>query len=85
MNFGPLNGEGGERRLNVLITRASCAARSSRTSPADDIDLERTRSRGVAALKMFLTFAQTGRLGSPRRLAARSGSVFEEQVADAAA
>ncbi|MCH7685568.1 MAG: hypothetical protein IH899_02620, partial [Planctomycetes bacterium] len=39
MSFGPLNNEGGERRLNVLITRARerCEVFSSIT--ADDIDL----------------------------------------------
>jgi len=63
MRFGPLSAEGGERRLNVLISRAKqrCVVFSS--IHADDIDLERTRSRGVAALKIFLNYAETGRLG----------------------
>lgn len=58
MTFGPLAVDGGERRLNVLITRARdrCVVFSSIT--ADDIDLERARSRGAAALKTFLSFAQ---------------------------
>jgi len=29
---------------------------------ADDIDLQRAAGRGVASLKTFLSFAQTGRL-----------------------
>ena len=57
MRFGPLSADGGERRLNVLITRAKkrCLVFSGIT--ADDIDLERASGRGVAALKAFLRFA----------------------------
>lgn len=60
MNFGPLNQEGGERRLNVLITRAKkkCVIYSSIGS--EEIDLERTDARGVKALKSFLHFAEYG-------------------------
>jgi Protein of unknown function (DUF4011)/REase_MTES_1575/Protein of unknown function (DUF3320)/AAA domain len=59
MSFGPLNGEGGERRLNVLITRAKQRCEVFTNLTADDLDLSRTRARGVAALKAFLHFAQT--------------------------
>jgi len=43
MNFGPLGAEGGERRLNVLISRAKrrCMVFASITD--EDIDLERAR------------------------------------------
>ena len=59
MRFGPLNAEGGERRLNVLISRAKrrCEVFSSIT--ADDIDLERGKGAGVLAFKLFLKYAQT--------------------------
>jgi very-short-patch-repair endonuclease len=62
MNFGPLNQAGGERRLNVLITRArrQCAVFTN-LSP-DDIDLARAPGEGVRALKAFLAFARAGRL-----------------------
>ena len=63
MSFGPLNGDGGERRLNVLITRARVRCEVFTNLTADDIDLSRTRSRGVRALKTFLAYAETGRLG----------------------
>lgn len=58
MDFGPLNKEGGERRLNVLITRAKykCEVFSNITS--HDINLSKTSSIGVAALKRFLEYAQ---------------------------
>lgn len=82
MSFGPLNGEGGERRLNVLISRAKMRCEVFSNITGDDIDLERARSRGVAALKMFLTFAQTGRLGFAEETGRGPDSVFEEQVAE---
>ncbi|HVY69737.1 MAG TPA: DUF3320 domain-containing protein [Verrucomicrobiae bacterium] len=80
MRFGPLGAEGGERRLNVLISRAKrrCEVFSSIT--ADDIDLERASGRGVAALKVFLSFAQTGRLSLAQRSGRDEESPFEEAV-----
>ena len=60
MNFGPLNGEGGERRLNVLITRAKQQCHVFTNLRSDDIDLNRTQSFGVRALKAFLAYAETG-------------------------
>ena len=60
MNFGPLNNPGGERRLNVLITRAKHQCHVFTNLRADDIDLGRTRSVGVRALKTFLAYAETG-------------------------
>lgn len=81
MSFGPLNSDGGERRLNVLISRAKqrCEVFSSITG--DDIDLSRSKGKGVAALKMFLSFAQTGRLGIAAQTGRDANSIFEEQVA----
>jgi very-short-patch-repair endonuclease len=83
MSFGALNGSGGERRLNVLITRArlSCQVFSNLTH--DDIDLARTQARGVAAFKAFLKYAATGILDVPDTGRAEHDSVFEEQVANA--
>ena len=60
MNFGPLTSEGGERRLNVLITRAKRRCHVFTNLRAADIDLNRTSSRGVRALKTFLAYAETG-------------------------
>ena len=60
MNFGPLNNQGGERRLNVLITRAKHKCHVFTNLRADDIDLSKTRSVGVRTLKTFLAYAETG-------------------------
>jgi very-short-patch-repair endonuclease len=83
MRFGPLNAEGGERRLNVLISRAKrrCEVFSSIT--ADDIDLERGKGAGVMAFKLFLKFAKTGKLDFGQVTDREADSVFEEQVAAA--
>ena len=78
--FGPLSGEGGERRLNVLISRAKLRCEVFCNFTGADIDLERTRSRGVAALKLFLTFAETGRFGLGEVTGADFDSEFEAEV-----
>ncbi|WBA41269.1 DUF3320 domain-containing protein [Hymenobacter canadensis] len=80
MSFGPLNGEGGERRLNVLITRAKQRCEVFTNLTADDLDLSRTRARGVAALKTFLNFAQHGRLNQNEETGREMESPFEEAV-----
>jgi very-short-patch-repair endonuclease len=83
MNFGPLSSQGGERRLNVLISRARerCEVFSSIT--ADDIDLQRAKSRGAAAFKTFLRYAATGVLDTQEATGRDYDSDFERQVADA--
>ncbi|WP_041358227.1 DUF3320 domain-containing protein [Methylorubrum extorquens] len=83
MRFGPLSAEGGERRLNVLISRAKrrCEVYASITD--EDIDLERAKGKGVLAFKLFLHFARTGRLGIAQTTGRDHDSVFEAQVARA--
>jgi very-short-patch-repair endonuclease len=86
MNFGPLNRDGGERRLNVAITRAKHEVVVFSGLRADQIDLTRTRARGVRDLKYFLDYAERG----PSALAAATSvsangepdSEFEKMVAD---
>lgn len=60
MNFGPLNREGGERRLNVAVSRARYEMIIFSTLRSDQIDLNRTSATGVAGLKRFLEFAEKG-------------------------
>lgn len=60
MNFGPLNKNGGERRLNVAITRARAELKVFSSLRADLIDLSRTAALGVRDLKHFLEFADKG-------------------------
>lgn len=60
MNFGPLNRTGGERRLNVAMTRARSEMVVFSTLPPERIDLARTQARAVADLKHFLEYAERG-------------------------
>lgn len=60
MNFGPLNRLGGERRLNVAVSRSRYEMLIFSTLRSDMIDLNRTSSVGVAGLKRFLEYAEKG-------------------------
>ena len=67
-NFGPLNREGGERRLNVAITRAKCNVQIVSSMHSADIDLSRSQSRGVRLLKEYLDYAENGEIALQRAL-----------------
>lgn len=82
MSFGPLNNEGGERRLNVLITRAKLRCEVFTNITADDIDLSRTKSYGIKTLKDYLYFAQQGKLNIIDEPGLPFDSPFEENVYD---
>lgn len=58
MNFGPLNREGGWRRLNVAVSRARCEMMVFSAMRSDQLDLNRTKAEGVAALRKFLEYAE---------------------------
>ncbi len=62
MNFGPLNNSGGERRLNVAVSRARYEMMVFSTMQPEQIDLNRSRAKGVEGLKRFLEFAKNGRM-----------------------
>lgn len=57
MNFGPLNKAGGERRLNVAISRARYEMKVFSTLRPEQIDERRTQAIGMLGLKHFLKFA----------------------------
>lgn len=61
LNFGPLNRDGGCRRLNVAVSRARYEMKVFSTLRGDQIDLNRTSADGVADLKAFLEYAEKGR------------------------
>lgn len=83
MRFGPLGSQGGERRLNVLISRAKRRCEVFASITDEDIDLERAKGVGVLAFKLFLQYARTGRLSMSTPTGRPMDSVFEEQVAAA--
>ena len=86
MNFGPINGTGGEKRLNVAITRARRELHVFSSIRAEQIDLDRTRAVGVRDLKAFIDYAERGSIALSARDEGSLGpaeSPFEEAVADA--
>lgn len=80
LNFGPLNREGGQRRLNVLISRAreKCVVFSNFT--AKDLSIESSSSVGLQALKSFLEFAQSRQMPVEMRPLEDTDSPFEDAV-----
>ena len=82
MRFGPINAEGGERRLNVLFTRARARCRVFASFDPGDMDLARTTRNGPRVLKRFLDFAKTGQTVEHSPSGGGADSPFEEDVAD---
>jgi len=58
MNFGPLNKQGGERRLNVAVTRAREKVVLVSSIKYDDIRLESTQAEGVHSLHHYMRYAE---------------------------
>ena len=85
-NFGPLNRKGGERRLNVAITRAKYNVQVVSSIRSFDIDLNRTRAEGARLLKEYLDLAENGLKVLNKDLIedpnAKADSAFEEDVAE---
>lgn len=85
MNFGPLNRDGGWRRLNVAVTRARQEMMVFSSFEPSLIDLNRTGARAVADLKHFIEFAQRGPMALTQAIRGSVGgydSPFEETVAN---
>lgn len=59
LNFGPLNKPGGERRLNVAVTRAREKVLLITSIKATDIDPE-NKALGVQTLRYYLDYAEHG-------------------------
>lgn len=81
MNFGPLNREGGWRRLNVAITRAR--KRVEVVSSFRASEMSATVNDGLRHLRNYLDFAERGQKALALDLDDGDGdveSVFEEQV-----
>lgn len=87
MNFGAVTKTGGERRLNVAITRARESLEVYASIRPEQIDLNRTRSLGARHLREFLDYARRGPIALMStgivKSRAEFDSPFEEQVAAA--
>ena len=58
--FGPLNQNGGERRLNVAVTRARSRVHLVSSFSHHDMEPGRSQAHGVELLRQYLEFAATG-------------------------
>ena len=78
--FGPLNIEGGERRLNVAITRARRSMTVVSSIAAGDLDPARLKARGALMLRDFLAYAAGGPLPGGRGRARRAHGLTASAV-----
>ena len=62
--FGPLSAGGGDRRLNVAVTRSRKQVIVYASIQPEDIALERTESRGARLLRAYLEAARRGMHGT---------------------
>jgi very-short-patch-repair endonuclease len=60
MNFGPLSKTGGERRLNVAVTRARYQVSLVGSIQPTDIDINRISGEGPKLLRKYIDFAMNG-------------------------
>jgi len=82
MSFGPINADGGERRLNVLFTRARIRCEVFASFDPGDIDVSRTAREGPRILKRYLDYAKSGTLDDAVLTGELPDTPFEEDVAD---
>lgn len=86
MQFGPLSQSGGERRLNVAVTRAKYNVKLVGSILPTDIVAERVSSEGPKLLKSYIDFAMRGPKALEDELTVPDSvefdSPFEESVFD---
>lgn len=77
LNFGPINREGGERRLNVAVTRAKFNVQLVSSMHYYDIDLTRTKSVGARLLREYLDYAENGIIALERSISVDAANPYE--------
>lgn len=77
MNFGPINRVGGERRLNVAVTRARYEMFVFSSMDPSDMRIDNTSPEGVIGLYNFLSYAKLGK----KFLAKANGNTYHKQEA----
>lgn len=85
LEFGPLNRRGGERRLNVAVSRARQQMWIFSSILPEQIELNRTNARGAKDLRAFLDYARRGieALERPQQQGEMQGGGLENAVAAA--
>ena len=82
-NFGPISQQGGERRLNVLFTRAKKRCRvfsSIKHTDINQAEYTGQSNSGRMILRKFLKYAETGEMDIPDPTNGEAESPFEEDV-----
>jgi superfamily I DNA and/or RNA helicase len=85
INFGPLTQNGGDKRLNVLISRAKHSCHVFSSIHYHDIPTTNVSNLGVQKLKIFLKYAETKIMDVPMITGADYDSEFERDVANSLA
>lgn len=82
LNFGPINRTGGERRLNVAITRARFQTMVVCSFLPHELDLTKltTNNPGITLLQRYLEYARSGRFPTTTTAGESTESDFEEAV-----
>lgn len=81
-NFGPINMEGGERRLNVAVTRARTNLKLVTSLDPSEIDENRVTNIGPTLLKRYLSYAKVGPSGEGANLLREYGYVDKDVFAE---
>ncbi len=81
-NFGPVSSQGGERRLNVLFTRARKRCTVFASMSYEDIRTDVSAHEGPRVLKAYLKYAATGDMDVPQLTGEEMDSPFEYDVAN---
>ena len=82
-NFGPVNAVGGERRLNVLFTRAKYRLDVFCSFDPTSLRVTEASPRGLCVLRDYLRYAKEGTLAGGRFTGREPDSDFEIEVARA--
>jgi very-short-patch-repair endonuclease len=81
-NFGPVNKQGGERRLNVAVTRAKHSLVLVSTFRGDELDEAKCQTTGMSLLRAYTLYADRGGRLDRDAPAIAEVNAFERDVAD---
>ena len=81
LQFGTLNRQGGERRLNVAASRAKEYMHLITSMRSTDIEMQRTKSASIGLLRSYLEFMENGgRLTEPAIGYKTTTTPFEAEI-----
>ena len=83
LNFGPLNRQGGQRRLNVAVTRARSAVVVFASFDPEDMQLTKNSAQGLQDLRDYLLLARDGVKADTSTRADRQAILLRDLLAKA--